>query len=208
MTLRNAYWSERRSNPNLKFGPAPFLIIDIRLKVVIEGSACSKLEYDYTAVPEYSSMAGKNMSRVPVSIILFVLFGSSLALAGSDPIKSRQHLMEETRDAAKVIGGMLKKQKPFDAEAAMESFKVWQNTAMKAGDLFPEGSDKGHETEARMTIWTDREGFDAKMGDFRTRVDAAIAASPDSLEALNAAAGPVFKACKACHEEYRVEKED
>jgi len=39
-------------------------------------------------------------------------------------------------------------------------------------------------------------------------VDAAIAAKPDSLEALNAAAGPVFKTCKGCHEGYRVEKKD
>lgn len=148
------------------------------------------------------------MSLIKVSIILSLLFVSSLAVAGSDPIKSRQQLMENTRDAAKVIGGMLKKQQAFDAAAAMESFRTWQKTALEAGDLFPEGSETGHETEAKMTIWTDRDGFNEKMADFGKHVDAAIAASPDSLEALNAAAGPVFKACKACHEGYRVEKED
>ena len=148
------------------------------------------------------------MSRILVAIILTALFISSAALAGSDPIQARQQLMEDTRDAAKVIGGMLKQQQAFDAGAAMQSFKVWKETATKAGDLFPEGSETGHDTEARASIWTDREGFDEKMANFNTQVDAAIAASPDSLEALNNAAGPVFKACKACHEEYRVEKED
>lgn len=148
------------------------------------------------------------MSRILVSIILSTLFVASVSLAGSDPIKSRQQSMEDTRDAAKVIGGMLKQKQPFDAEAAMAAFEVWKKTATEAGDLFPEGSETGHDTEAKATIWTDRDGFNEKMANFDTQVDAAIAANPDSLEALNAAAGPVFKTCKACHEEYRVEKED
>lgn len=148
------------------------------------------------------------MSRVLVSIILSTVFVASVAIAGSDPIKARQHLMEETRDGAKVIGGMLKGEKPFDAEAAMAALNTWKTTATEAGDLFPEGSETGHDTEAKSTIWSDREGFDEKMAIFNTQVDAAIAANPDSLDALKAAAGPVFKACKGCHDGYRVEKED
>ena len=145
------------------------------------------------------------MSRILISTILLALFISSVALAGSDPILKRQQLMEDTKDAAQVIGGMLKKKQKFDAEAAMEAFKVWQTTASEAGDLFPDGSGTGHNTEAKVTIWTDRDGFNEKMADFSTTVDAAIAAKPDSLEALSAAAGPVFKTCKGCHEGYRVE---
>ena len=147
------------------------------------------------------------MNRKTVLIALSAVLLSSTAIAGPDPIETRQQLMKDTRDAAKVIGGMLKKQKAFDASAAMDAFKVWQKTASKAGDLFPEGSDVGHDTEARATIWSDRAGFDKKMVDFSAAVDAAIVAKPDSLEALNAAAGPVFKTCKGCHEGYRVEKE-
>jgi cytochrome c556 len=148
------------------------------------------------------------MQRIFVLTILSVLFIANIAVAGSDPIKTRQHLMEDTRDSAKVIGGMLKQKQEFDAEAAMAAFKVWKKTAMEAGDLFPEGSESGHETEAKASIWTDRDGFNEKLADFNTKVDEAIAAEPASLEALKAAAGPVFKACKACHEGYRVEKED
>jgi cytochrome c556 len=147
------------------------------------------------------------MTRITISLILSTLIFSGLAFAGSDPIESRQQLMEDTRDAAKVIGGMLKQEQAFDAAAAMEAFTVWQKTAAEAGALFPDGSGVGHDTEAKLTIWTDRAGFDEKLTDFGSRVDAAIAASPESLEALNTAAGPVFKACKACHEGYRVEKE-
>lgn len=148
------------------------------------------------------------MSRIFVSILLSSVFIAGAALAGSDPIKARQHLMEDTRDAAKVVGGMLKGEKPFDADAAMAALKTWKKTATEAGDLFPEGSESGHDTEAKATIWTDRDGFNAEMEKFSTAVDAAIAANPDSLDALKAAANPVFKACKGCHEGYRVEEED
>ena len=148
------------------------------------------------------------MSRIFVSIILSSIFIAGAAVAGSDPIKARQHLMEDTRDGAKVIGGMLKGEKPFDAEAAMSALKVWKKTATQAGDLFPEGSETGHDTEAKSTIWSDREGFNEKMAIFNTEVDAAIAANPESLDALKAAAGPVFQACKGCHDGYRIEKED
>ena len=148
------------------------------------------------------------MLRIFVPIVLSSVFITSVVLAGSDPIKARQHMMEETRDAAKVIGGMVKGEKPFDAEAAMSALKVWKKTATEAGDLFPEGSETGHDTEAKSTIWTDRAGFEEKMAVFNTKVDEAIAANPDSVEALKAVAGPVFQSCKGCHDGYRVEKED
>ena len=145
------------------------------------------------------------MSRILFSTILLALFISSVALAGSNPILKRQQLMEDTGGAAKVIGNMLKKKKRFNAEAAMQAFNVWKKTATEAGDLFPDGSGTGHDTEAKVTIWTDRDGFNEKLADFSTAVDAAIAAKPDSVEALNTSAGPVFKTCKGCHEGYRVE---
>ena len=89
----------------------------------------------------------------------------------------------------------------------MAALKTWQKTAAEAGDLFPEGSESGHDTEAKSTIWSDRAGFDKAMGKFSTSVDAAIAANPESLDALKAAAGPIFNNCKGCHDGYRVEKD-
>lgn len=148
------------------------------------------------------------MSRIVILTTLAVLISAGSVFADPDPIQARQALMEDTRDAAKVIGGMLKGEQPFDAEAALQALKVWKTTATEAGDLFPEGSGVGHDTEAKVTIWTDRDGFDEKLASFGTRVDAAVAANPDSLDALKNVAGPVFQACKSCHEGYRVEKED
>ena len=148
------------------------------------------------------------MSRIIFSVILFSAFLTGTAFAGSDPIEARQHLMEKTGDAAKYIGGMLREERSFDAVGAMNAMQTWLKTAEEAGDLFPEGSQTGHDTEAKSTIWSDRTGFDEKLKNFKTQVVAAIDADPESLDELKAAAGPVFKACKACHEEYRVKKED
>jgi len=137
--------------------------------------------------------------------LLFVTAG--LAVAGDSPQEQRHELMEDTGGGAKTIGKMLEGENPFDAAAAMEALQTWAKVAGQFGDLFPEGSETGFDTEAKPNIWSDREGFDAALNAWAEAVDAAIAASPQDLEALGAAAGPVFKKCKACHEEYRVKDE-
>ena len=140
-------------------------------------------------------------------IVPFMLVAAWPALAGESPQEQRHELMEKVGDAAKPVGQMLKQEQEFDAEIAMSSFNTWAEAAASFGDMFPEGSETGYDTEARATIWSDRAGFDAALADFAGAVDAAIAAQPQDLESLNAAAGPVFKTCKGCHEEYRVEDE-
>jgi cytochrome c556 len=131
----------------------------------------------------------------------------TLAVAGDDPIEVRHELMEGVGDSAKAIGGMLKGEAPFDAQAAMDGFLTMRKASEEFGSLFPEGSETGGDTEAKSTIWTDREGFDAILASFGESVEAAIADNPSSLEELKASAGPVFENCKACHEDYRVEKD-
>lgn len=116
-------------------------------------------------------------------------------------------MMEGVKDAAKPVGGMLKGEQEFDAAIAMKSFQTWSDAADVVGDLFPEGTESGYDTEAKETIWTDREGFNDQLAAFAKAVDAAIDANPQDLDALKAAAGPIFKACKGCHEGYRVEDE-
>jgi cytochrome c556 len=140
---------------------------------------------------------------ITASILLF-----SVQLAAADsPQEQRHELMEDTGTAAKTIGKMLEGETAFDAGAAMEAMQTWAEVAGQVGDLFPAGSQTGYDTEAKATIWSDREGFNAALSAWSEAVDAAIASNPQDLEALQAAAGPVFKKCKACHEEYRVENE-
>lgn len=136
------------------------------------------------------------------SFLLF--FVCALAVAGDTPQEQRHELMEDVGGAAKKIGKMMKGEEPFDAVVANEGLMTWAGAAEVFGGMFPDGSESGYDTEARPTIWSDREGFDAQLALFAEKADAAVAANPQDLDGLKAAAGPVFKVCKSCHEDYRV----
>ena len=108
--------------------------------------------------------------------------------------------MEEVGDAAKVIGGMLKGERPYDADAFMGAIEVFQDVSLQFGNLFPPGSDTGMGTEAAPAIWEDREGFDAALFEWQDAITAAIDANPGTLDEAKPAAGPVFNSCKNCHD--------
>ncbi len=136
-----------------------------------------------------------------------VVLTIQVAVAAEAPQEQRHELMEDVGGGAKTIGKMLEGETAFDAAAAMEALQTWAAAAEQFGGLFPEGSESGYDTEAKATIWSDREGFEAALQAWAEATDAAIAANPQDLESLQAAAGAVFKKCKACHQDYRVEKE-
>jgi cytochrome c556 len=145
---------------------------------------------------------------LPIFSALSLAFVVSSAVAGDSPQERRHELMEDAKEAAKPVALMLRGEKEFDAAVVMTSFESWKNVSSQFGELFPEGSETGFDTEARETIWTDREGFDAVLVSWSDAIDAAIAAEPQDLEALKPVAGAIFKQCKACHDDYRIEKED
>jgi cytochrome c556 len=137
--------------------------------------------------------------------IALAIVPAAIALAGDSPQEARHELMEDVGSAAKTIGTMLKEEAPFDAAQAMAALQVWADAAEPFGELFPEGSETGFDTEAKSTIWTDRAGFDKALAEFKQQADAAVAANPQTLAELQPAAGAVFKTCKSCHEGYRVD---
>jgi len=145
------------------------------------------------------------MRKILLVPLFSMLVPVAAALAGDSPQEARHELMEDVGGAAKTIGQMLKGEAPFDAVAAQEALVVWAGAAEPFGGMFPEGSESGFDTEAKSTIWTDRAGFDEQLAAFGDAAAAAAAAAPQTLEDLQAAAGPVFKVCKSCHESYRVD---
>ncbi len=140
-------------------------------------------------------------------LIALALLPVSLATASDDPIAQRQDLMSETREALKPLIGISRGQADFDAETVSASLAVFANTAEKAPALFPEGSETGGDTEAKATIWSDRDGFDQRFQDFAEAVAAAQAANIASAEELGPKLQDVLGTCKGCHDNYRVEKE-
>lgn len=132
---------------------------------------------------------------------------TSPLFAGNDPIHERHELMEGVGDAAKPVGQMLKGEREFDAGVVMNSFKTFDEASANLGDLFPPGSESGEGTEAAPAIWEDRAGFEEALAAWASAVDAAIAANPQTLEETKPVAGEVFKTCKGCHDNYRIEDE-
>jgi cytochrome c556 len=147
-------------------------------------------------------MSWKTLKTVFVTALLAI---ASIALASDDPREQRHELMEGVRDAAKVVGAMLRGEREYDAAAAMESLQVFKAGASEFGDMFPEGSQAG--SEAAPSIWEDRAGFDQALQNWRDATDNAIAAAPATLEDAKPVLGPIFKTCKGCHDEYRIEDE-
>ena len=142
--------------------------------------------------------------KLRLAAALATLIAAATVFAADDPQHERHEIMEEVRDAAKVLGAMLKGERAYENAAAMESLEVWRSAAAEFGGLFPEGSQGG---EAAPAIWEDREGFDAALAAWAEAVDAAIAANPATLDEGQPLIGAAFSKCKNCHDSYRIEDE-
>ena len=152
-------------------------------------------------------MVSNGRRSLVVAALVSLLLPVGSTLAAESPQEQRHELMEDVGAGAKTIGKMLEGEEDFDAAAAMSALHTWDHVSGVVGDLFPAGSETGYDTLAKAAIWSDRAGFDAALQGWADAVDAAIAANPQDLESLQAAAGPVFQKCKACHEDYRAEKD-
>lgn len=141
---------------------------------------------------------------VRIAVILSAFLASTMAFGGDDPAHERHELMEDVRDAAKPVGAMLQGEAEYDADQVMKSLAVWADVADKFGGLFPEGSEGG---EAAPAIWEDRAGFDAALVEWQDAIKAAQEAAPATLDEAGPTVGPVFNACKNCHDTYRIEEE-
>ena len=147
-----------------------------------------------------------NLKSRSLLVAISLAFTTPL-LAGDDPIHERHELMEGVGDAAKPIGQMLKGEREFDAAVVMASFETFDEASAQFGELFPPGSETGEGTEAAPAIWEDRAGLEEALAAWADAVDAAIAANPQTLDDTKPVAGEIFKACKGCHDNYRIEDE-
>lgn len=134
-----------------------------------------------------------------------LLTAVSASIATADPGDERHELMEGVRDAAKPVGAMLQGKADYDAGTVARSLETFAAAASTLGDLFPEGSQGG---EAAPAIWEDRQGFEEAIEQWRAATDTALGASPATLADAKPVLGPVFGACKNCHDSYRIEEED
>lgn len=149
------------------------------------------------------------MSRLCNTVVMASIFAAGLiAPAAADPVKERQELMKSVVKSVKIAVPMAKGEAPFDAEAAKAAMKTINEVPDKFVKLFPEGSGDDPETEASPKIWEN-------MSDFVKKAEALKTASAETLEAAGngqeafkeAVFGSLVKACKNCHDAYRIKKE-
>ena len=114
------------------------------------------------------------------------------------PVHDRHELMEEVGDDAEAIGKALKANKPADAVAPAERIA---GSVEKFLTMFPAGSEHA-DSRAKPEIWTKRAEFD-RLGKELETTATALAAAAKSGGDVKAAAGAMFKNCKACHTEFR-----
>ena len=136
---------------------------------------------------------------------------STAAFAEADAIKSRQTAMKAVGGAmGDTLVKMIKGEIPYDSAKASAALAVMSASAKGFDDLFPKGSETGgepgHETAATPKIWSDTAGFKTALNTLKTTIKAQEAAVATDLDGVKAAVNELGKACKGCHDTYRVKK--
>jgi cytochrome c556 len=103
---------------------------------------------------------------------------------------------------------MIKGEIPYDAAKAKEAADtmVAKSASIDIAMLFPKGSETGGETTASPKIWDDAAGFKAAMEKMKSTVAAEAPNTAMGLDKLKLAAAAMGKTCKACHDDYRIQK--
>ncbi len=132
---------------------------------------------------------------------------AAAAVAQDNPIEQRQQIMKHIGKAVGAGAKMAKGELPFDEKTAAEVFTTIKSEFPGFTDLFPDGTQTGNDTEAKATIWSDRDGFE-KAADEMLQVASKYAANPPTtLDTFRPALGELGKKCGGCHETYRVKKD-
>ena len=147
---------------------------------------------------------------------MLVVIGLTFALSASaakDPnekaIKSRKAVMTLQSWYAGPLFEMAKGDMDYDAEMAKANAAALSTMATIKGDMmWPPGTDNGAYagmTDALPEIWSTWPAVGEKAQAL-TEASAALAeVAGDGLDALRSKIGPVGKACKGCHDDFRAE---
>jgi cytochrome c556 len=130
-------------------------------------------------------VAGVAIARADIDVITVRQAGMSLQGAALNAVKLAVAANVEVKNFA-------------NAGAAMS---LW---AKQIPSVFPAGTDKGDDTKAHPTIWSDSAGFAKSAAALGTAADKLTAAAKaNDKDAFAAAFKEVGEACGGCHKTYR-----
>ena len=136
------------------------------------------------------------------TIILLIGFNSNAEMTAEEIIKSRQALFSKNYRTAKKVQSLASN---LDFEEATVLMKEMSENYKVLIDLFPENTQEGFDTGALLTIWDEKDEFNAlmqKASDDMTKLVSVIEDADDIRGTLTIF---MWSNCKACHNRYREE---
>lgn len=139
------------------------------------------------------------------------LVTAALGLSACTPthpdVKARQDIMKNYGDTMKVVGGMVKEPDTFDADVVKEQAAFLAEESKNPWAHFEDKEAVGNAKEA---VWANVDDFKARSEDFQQASAELnmVAQTATSAEDIKPAVGAVGKSCKACHDDFQVEKDD
>ncbi|NLH82897.1 MAG: cytochrome c [Phyllobacteriaceae bacterium] len=119
-------------------------------------------------------------------------------------LQERQTILKGFGDETRPVVHMLKGQEPFDLAKVKAALATYAAGAEKLPGLFPDNSKTG-KTEASPKIWDEKAKFEGLFAKLKSESEAASAAITDQAS-LKANFPKVLGTCKACHDDFRIEK--
>ena len=155
-----------------------------------------------------------------LTLKLMVLSSLGMAIAGTavaanveKAIEGRQGLMQVYAFNISVVGDMAKGKEEYNAESAQNAAdNLLAAASMKNGPMWPKdsGNDNlefGELTDALPEIWTTYPEIGQRGADLISALEEFGEVAGTGLGGMKKGLGAVGKACKACHEDFRAEKD-
>ena len=133
---------------------------------------------------------------------VFFVSSSNAELTVEEIIKSSQALFSKNYRTAKKVQSLASN---LDFEDAILLMNEMSENYKVLIDLFPENTQEGFDTEALLTIWDEKDDFNAlmqKASDDMIKLTSVIESAEDIRGTLKQF---MWSNCKACHNRYREE---
>ena len=133
---------------------------------------------------------------------VFFVSSSNAELTVEEIIKSRQALFSKNYRTAKKVQSLASN---LDFEDAILLMNEMSENYKVLIDLFPENSQEGFDTEALLTIWDEKDDFNALMQKASDDMIKLASVIDDADDIRGTLTKFMWSNCKACHNRYREE---
>ena len=136
------------------------------------------------------------------TIIILIGFNSNAEMTAEEIIKSRQALFSKNYRTAKKVQSLASN---LDFEEATVLMKEMSENYKVLIDLFPENTQEGFDTGALLTIWDEKDEFNALMQKASDDMTKLVSVIEDADDIRGTLTQFMWSNCKACHNRYREE---